>query len=267
VIFERFRMVDQVAVVTGASHGIGRACCLAFAEAGADVVLAARRADDLEDTAREVRALGRRALVVPTDVRQTAQLDALVARASADLGRLDVVLNNVGGADPANALETTDEALEEAFHNNVTTQLHLARAAAKHLARSPNGNVVNVSAVVGRIPERGLVPYATARAAQLYMTRLLALEWAPKIRVNAVAIGGVDTAGLREFLASNPSMRADIEKAIPMRRVGRTEDVAAAVLYLASPAGSWVTGKVLELDGGVVAPSSPFPFRSGLDDE
>jgi len=264
VIFERFRMVDQVVVVTGASHGIGRACCLAFAEAGADVVLAARRAPDLEAAAAEVRALGRRALVVPTDVNVSAQLDRLVERAVADFGRLDVIVSNAGGSNPARALDTTDELLEGAFHTNVTAQLHLARAAAKHLTRSPNGNVVHVSAVVGRIPEQGLLPYATARAAQLYMTRLLAFEWAPHIRVNAVAVGGTETRGMKEFLASNPAVKTKLEAGVPMRRMGHPEDVAAAVLYLASPAASWMTGKVLEVDGGAVAPSMPFPFESGL---
>lgn len=264
MIFDRFRLTDQVVTVTGASHGIGRAISLALAEAGADVVVVARQPADLEVVAAEIRARGRRALAVPADINVEEELDRIVQRTLDAFGRIDVLVNNAGGADESRALDTSDRALEGAFHTMVTSQFHLARASAEHLARSPNGNIVNVSAVVGCLPARGFFPYATARAAQLHMTRLLALEWAPQIRVNAVVLGGVETGGLKHFLEAHAGMRETLERATPLARLGQPEDVAAAVLYLASPAAAWVTGKWLEIDGGIVSADPPFPFQSGL---
>lgn len=265
MILDSFRIADQVAIVTGGGRGIGRAVALAFAEAGADVVVAARRPEVIEEVAEEIRARGRRALAVPTDVTVPEQLDALLARTIETFGRLDIVVNNAGGYPPTIALGLTDEELEASFHFNVTAAFHLSRAAAPHLARSGRGAIVNVSSAMSHLVDSGFVAYGATKAALNHMTRLLACEWAPKVRVNAVAAGATLTDALGLFTSAGDTL-AKMEAMTPMGRLGQPEDIAAAVLYLASPAGGWVTGKVIEVDGGTIATNWPFPIPGGLGD-
>jgi 7-alpha-hydroxysteroid dehydrogenase len=263
MILDAFRMKDHVAVVTGAGRGIGRGIAIAFAEAGADVVLAARRASTLEDVAAEIRARGQKALVVPTDVTEIAQLDRLIDATVKDMGRIDVLVNNAGGWPPTIALQVDDADLEKAFRFNVAAPLHLARRAAPHLAKSPNGSILNVSSAMSHLVDSGFVAYGTVKAALNHMTRLLACEWAPKIRVNAIAAGATRTDALEAFVQM-PELYAKMVAMTPMRRLGTTEDIAAAALWLSSPAGAWMTGKVIEVDGGTVATNWPMPIPSGL---
>jgi 7-alpha-hydroxysteroid dehydrogenase len=262
-ILDRFRMTDWVAVITGAGRGIGRATALAFADAGADVVLASRRRAPLEEVAAQVEARGRRALVVPTDTMDPAQLDALIATTVKERGRLDVLVSNAGGTPPRIALETDDAMFEEAFHFNVTAALHLARKAAPHLKASGHGAIVNVSSAMSHVVDSGFVAYGTAKAALNHMTRLLAFEWAPHIRVNALAAGSTHTDALEAFVQME-DLRKQMIARTPVGRLGEPEDMAAAILYLASPAGSYVTGKVLEVDGGAVGSTWPWPIPSNL---
>jgi 7-alpha-hydroxysteroid dehydrogenase len=258
MILDRFSVTDQVAVVTGAGRGIGAATAVALAEAGADVVVAARTESDLEKVAAQVESAGRRAAVSASDLSDLDAVAGLVDIAEREFGRLDIVVNNVGGTIP-NALLDTDAAyLEEAFHFNVSTAHALVRAAAPVMldrgGPARGGTVVNVSSVVGRVSGRGYLAYGTAKAALVHYTRLAARDLAPHIRVNAVAVGSVMTSAL-EIVAGDASVRAAMEQATPLRRIGDTEDVAAAVLYLASPAGGYVTGKLLEVDGGLEQPN------------
>ncbi len=263
MILDRFQLTDQVAIVTGGGRGIGRAVCLAFAEAGADVVVAARRAEVIEEVAAEVRTRGRRALAVPTDVTVGDELDRLVARTLDELGRLDVVVNNAGGYPPTIALGLTDQELEASYHFNVTAPLHLARVAAPHLAASKHGNIVNISSAMSHLVDSGFVAYGAAKAALNHMTRLLACEWAPRVRVNAVAAGATLTDAL-ELVVAMDDLKRQMEDMTPMQRLGAPEDIAAAVLYLASPAASWITGKILEVDGGTIASNWPIKIPGGL---
>lgn len=265
MILDAFLLTDRVAIVTGAGRGIGRAVALAFAEAGADVVLAARRSDVLDEVAREVSARGRRALAVPTDVTVPAQLDQLVAHALEHFGRIDVLVNNAGGWPPTVALEVDDQNFEEAFHFNVTAALRASRRVAPHMARQGGGAIVNMSSAMSHLVDSGFVAYGTAKAALNHMTRLLAQEWAPRVRVNAIAAGATVTDALGPFIAMD-DLRAQMEQMTPMKRLGTPEDVAAATLYLASPAAGWVTGKVLEVDGGTVASNWPYKIPSGLEE-
>lgn len=259
MILDRFRVDGQVAVVTGAGRGIGAATAVALAQAGADVVISARHADQLEKVAARVEEAGRRALVVPADLMDLDAAAGLADRAVDELGRLDIVVNNVGGTIPNALLDTTPEYLEEAFHFNVSTAHALVRAAVPHLLASTSsatgcGSIVNISSVVGRVSGRGYLAYGTAKAALAHYTRLAARDLNPHVRVNAVAVGSVMTSAL-EFVASDAATKAVMEEATPLQRIGEADDVAAAVLYLSSPAGGYLTGKVLEVDGGLDQPN------------
>jgi 7-alpha-hydroxysteroid dehydrogenase len=254
VILDRFRVDGQVAVVTGAGRGIGAATAVALAQAGADVVISARHADQLDKVAAQVEEAGRRAIVVPADLMDLDAVTALAARAAEELGRLDIVVNNVGGTIPNALLDTTPEYLEEAFHFNVSTAHALVRAAVPHLLATGGGSIVNISSVVGRVSGRGYLAYGTAKAALAHYTRLAARDLNPHVRVNAIAVGSVMTSAL-EFVASDAATKATMEGATPLQRIGEADDIAAAVLYLSSPAGGYLTGKVLEVDGGLEQPN------------
>jgi len=256
VILDRFRLTDKVAVVTGAGRGIGAGCALAFAEMGADVVCAARTQAQLDEVAAKIRSFGRRAVTVQCDVNERPQIEELVKRAVGELGRIDVVVNNAGGWPPQPFLRTSQKSFEDAFKFNVTSAFLLSRFAIPHMVESGGGSIVNISSGAGRFPQAGFVAYGTAKAALSFMTRLLALEFAPRVRVNAIAVGATETAALAPFL--NDELRAKMESMTPMRRLGTVEDIAIAALYLASPASSWVTGKILEVDGGTETSNWPF---------
>ena len=260
MVLERFRVDGQVAVVTGAGRGIGAASALALAEAGADVLISARTEDQLKDVAAQIEALGRRALIVPADLSDLDQAAALAQAAVDGLGRLDVVVNNVGGSMPREFLRTNTKALEEAFHFNVSTAHALTRAALPHLL-TRGGSVVNISSVMGRVAGRGYVAYGTAKAALAHWTRLTAADLAPRVRVNAIAVGSIATSAL-EIVVQDEGLRTTMEQGTPLRRIGDPDDIAATVLFLASPAGGYITGKVIEVDGGLQSPN----FDMGLAD-
>lgn len=264
MILDRFRLTDKVAIVTGASAGIGRASALAFADVGAHVVLAARTPERLEQVAEQIRSRGTRALVVPCDVNDTAQVEAVVARTMEGFGRIDIVVNNAGGTAPTAALDLSIRDFEAAFHFNVTSAFLLTRLAAPHMMKNGGGAVVNISSALSHFVEVGFVAYGTAKAALSHMTRLLGFEFAPHIRVNALAVGATETDALMPFLDAAEGLREQMVAMTPMRRLGTPEDIACAVLYLASPASAWVTGKIFDVDGGTIASNWPFKMPTGL---
>ncbi|MGC7097721.1 SDR family oxidoreductase [Amycolatopsis lurida] len=254
MILDRFLLTGRVAVVTGAGRGIGAATAVALAEAGADVVLAARTEEQLREVAGQIEAAGRKAEVVAADLSDPSAAAALADAATGAFGRLDIVVNNVGGTLPRPLLETSPRFLEEAFRFNVATAHALTRAAAPAMLAAGGGAVVNISSALGRVAGRGYLAYGTAKAALAHYTRLAAADLAPKIRVNAIAVGTVLTSAL-EIVAANPELKERMEQDTPLRRLGEPEDIAAAVLYLTSPAGAYLTGKLLEVDGGLQAPN------------
>lgn len=253
-MLEKFRIDGQIAIVTGAGRGIGAATARALAEAGADVVLAARTREQLESVADEVRAFGRRALVVPTDVDDTDNLITLVDKTVEELGGIDIVVNNAGGSAPRAFLDTSPGYFERAFHFNTTTAFVLSRAATPHLLERGGGAIVNISSAIGRLTDRGFIAYGTAKAALSHMTRLMASDLAPRIRVNAISVGSTATSAL-ETVLTDDALREEMESRTPLRRLGDPDDIALGVLYLASPAGAFITGKILEIDGGLEAPN------------
>jgi 7-alpha-hydroxysteroid dehydrogenase len=254
VILDRFRVTDQVAVVTGAGRGIGAATAVALAEAGADVVIAARTKADLHGVAARVADAGRRAVVVAADLSDLDQISALATTAETEFGRLDIVVNNVGGTYPRPLLDTTPKFLEEAFHFNVATAHALVRAATPLLLKQGGGAIVNITSAMGRMAGRGFLAYGTAKAALAHYTRLAATDLAPRIRVNAIAVGSVATSAL-QIVVDNDDLREQVERATPLGRIGSVEDIGAAIVWLTSPAGGFVTGKVIEVDGGSERPT------------
>jgi 7-alpha-hydroxysteroid dehydrogenase len=253
-LLDRFRLTDRAAIVTGAGRGIGAATALALAEAGADVVIAARTKEQLDEVAAGIAERGRRAAVVPCDLSDTDNLNGLVDTALSEFGRVDVVINNVGGTEPRPFLDTSEGFFERAFHFNVTTAFSLSKAAVPRMLEGDGGAIVNISSAMGRMRDRGFAAYGTAKAALAHLTRLMAADLAPRIRVNAIAVGSVATSAL-EVVLTMDELRNEMVERTPLKRLGEVDDIAIAALYLASPASAFVTGKVLEVDGGIEYPN------------
>lgn len=253
-ITDAFSLTDRVAIVTGAGRGIGAACAKTFAAAGADVVIAARTKEQLDEVAAEIAGVGRRAVVVPFDMNDTDRVGELVDAAVSEFGRVDIVVNNAGGTGPRPFLDTSPGYLERAFHFNVTSAFALTKAATPELLKQPNSSVINISSAMGRLRDRGFVAYGVAKAALAHFTRLAAIDLAPKVRVNAIAVGSVATSAL-DVVLTNDELHDQMVDATPLRRLGQPEEIAYGALYLASPAGAYITGKVIEIDGGIEAPN------------
>jgi 7-alpha-hydroxysteroid dehydrogenase len=260
-ITEQFRLDGKAALVTGAGKGIGRGIALTLARAGADVALVARTKDDLESVADEIRALGRSAAAIPADVTDIEALGDVVAQAVGALGGLDILVNNAGGVEQLGTyMDMSVSILENAFRFNVSAPFELGRHAVPHMLTRGGGAIVNIGSMSGQQNERGFLPYSLAKSALGKFTQLAAIELAPRIRVNAILPGCVETEALRGFMDAMPDVRTGLESKTPMRRNGTPEDIGSAALFLASPASSWITGKLLEVDGA--APAGLFPNGS-----
>jgi 7-alpha-hydroxysteroid dehydrogenase len=257
-ILDRFNVDGRVAVITGAGRGIGAASARVLAEAGADIAITARSVDQLEEVAATAREFGRRALVVPGDVNDLDFLAEFAQRATDELGRIDIVVNNAGGSAPTALTDITPKSFEAAFHFNVTTALALTQACIPQLVEN-HGNVVNISSFAGRTWSRGFTQYGVAKAAMTHLTRQMAADLNPKVRVNAIAVGSTATSAL-ETVLTMPEIRDAMVAATPLRFIGEPEDIALGVLYLASPAGRYITGKVIEIDGGTERTTLEMPF-------
>ncbi|MFO1466704.1 MAG: 3-oxoacyl-ACP reductase family protein [Steroidobacteraceae bacterium] len=250
-ILDRFRLDDRVAIVTGASSGIGVAFAIALAEAGADVVLAARRADKLADTQKRVEAAGRRALSVKTDVTRPEECTALVDAAMRTFGRVDVLVNNAGVGTAVPALKETPEQFRSVIDLNLNACYWMAQACGRVM--KPGSSIINISSVLG-LTTAGLpqAAYASSKAGLIGLTRDLAQQWASRrgIRVNAIAPGFFATEMTEQY------DRAYVERTmnrVLMGRYGEPEEISAALIFLASDAGSYVTGITLPVEGGVLA--------------
>ena len=254
-----FDMTGKVALLSGAGRGIGAASALALAEAGADIAVLARSADEIETVAAAARALGRRAVAIPTDASDGDAVAAAVERTVDELGRLDTVVSVVGGYGPKPFASTSADDMRTSFDLNVVYGLQLVQASLAHLSKSDSASVVMVSSAIGHLTGRGWVAYGAAKAALDHSVRLLACDLNPRIRVNAVAPGAIMTDALSGF-AADSDIITTLEANTPLRRIGEPDEIAAAVLYLASPAGAFVTGQVLAIDGGLRVTNMEMPF-------
>jgi NAD(P)-dependent dehydrogenase (short-subunit alcohol dehydrogenase family) len=246
-------LAGKVAVVTGASRGLGRAIATALAEAGADVALAGRSKPDLEETGRRVEQAGRRALVAPTDVTAYREVDALMGRAREALGRLDILVNNAGLARVKPLVEWAPEEWRALVDINLVGVIHGCRAAAPHLLAQQSGKVINVSSMLAAIGLPGYSVYSATKGAIVAFTRALGVEWARhNVQVNCIAPGWFDTE------MSAPAWQDDrvaerLVRDIPARRIGRPEEIGPLAVYLASSASDFMTGQTIYLDGGHTA--------------
>lgn len=239
-----------MAIVTGASRGLGRAMAVALAEAGADVTVAARSTRELEATAQLVRTAGRRALVAETDVTVYAQVEALVQRTVEELGGLHVVVNNSGIARVAPVAQMSPEDFRATLDVNLVGVFNGCRAAAAHLIAQKSGKIVNVSSVLGQVGLSGYSAYAASKAGVMGFTRALAAEWARYgIQVNALAPGWFVTDMNAEAFG-DPRIRERLLRDVPAKRTGRLDEIGPLVIYLASRASDFMTGQTLFLDGG-----------------
>jgi 7-alpha-hydroxysteroid dehydrogenase len=248
-ILDGFRLDDRVAVVTGSGQGIGRAIAWALADAGADVVINARRLSDLEETASGVVARGRRAHVVCGDIRDFS--DHVADEAMTAFGRIDIWVNNVGGSDEKNVrllIDTPDEVFRSQVELNLTSAFQGCRAAASRMTNG--GSIVNITSGAGTRGSPYTGPYAAAKAGLINLTQTLALELAERgIRINAVSPGPVLTEAFRDVLGVSDRVD-ELVRTIPLGRVGMPNDIAAIVLFLCSPAASWITGEHHLVAGG-----------------
>jgi 3-oxoacyl-[acyl-carrier protein] reductase len=247
-LIDQFDLTGRVAVVTGSGQGIGRAIAWGLADAGCDVVLNARRIDDLEVTAAGVRERGRETLIVAGDIRDLSE--ELADRTMERFGGIDIWVNNVGGSDEKTTrtlIDTPDDVFRAQLELNLTSAFQGCKAAAKRM--QPGSSIVNISSGAGMRGSPYTGAYAAAKAGMNNLSETLALELAPDIRVNTVAPGPVATEAFSEVLNTDGQHDA-IAATIPLGRIGRPDDIAGAVLYLVSDAASWVTGQLILVAGG-----------------
>jgi NAD(P)-dependent dehydrogenase (short-subunit alcohol dehydrogenase family) len=249
-----FDLTGQVAVVTGAARGLGRAIALSLARAGSDVALGLRDARADGGLVAEIEALGRRAISLAMDVTDLEQSRTALDRAAEELGRLDILVNNAGGGIGGPAIDVTEDDFDAVWSLNTRSTFFLSQHAAKHFRAHGGGAIVNIASQAGLVALPDESSYCVAKAAVIHMTRAHAVEWGEYgIRVNAVAPTFIETDGTAEALA-DPAFKADtIERIAALHRIGVPSEVAGAVTFLASPAASLITGQTLAIDGGWTA--------------
>ena len=245
-----FGLEGKVALVTAAARGIGNACALALARAGADVVLGLRRKESGAELAGQIESMGRRALCVQMDMTKMVEIRDAVREAKDRLGRIDILVNNAGGGAPAPAEQVAEADFDQTIAVNLKGTFFASQAVGALMIAQRAGAIVNICSQAGFVALPTESVYCMTKAAIAHLTKCLALEWAPyHVRVNAVAPTFIETPGTRRWL-DDPAFRASVVNRIPLGRVGDPAEVAAPVVFLASPAASLITGATLMIDGG-----------------
>lgn len=243
----------KVAIVTGASRGLGRAIVTAFAAAGAAVTVAARSQPDLDETAKMIVSAGARAVVVRTDVTSFADVEAMVETTVREFGGLDILVNNSGIANVVPVAEMSPEAWRQVIDVNLTGVFNGCRAAARHLIARGRGKVINLASVLGGVGLPGYAAYGASKGGVIAFTRALGVEWARhQIQVNAIAPGWFVT-DMNDAAFADPKIRERLLRDVPARRTGRLDEIGPLAVYLASSASDFMTGQTIFLDGGHTA--------------
>lgn len=250
-IFADHILRHRVVLVTGGGIGIGRQIALHMAACGAHLVLAGRRAAPLEAVRSEIQAMGGQALAIGADIRRPEQIDAVLQAAVATFGRIDILVNNAAGSFLAAARKITARGWQSVIDNTLNGTFYCSQAIGLHMIEQGGGKIINITATLHFKGSPGLVAPTAAKAGVEAMTKTLALEWARfNILVNAIAPGPIHTPGADQNLWSNQAFRAMVKRGVPLGRFGRPEDIANMAVYLASPAGDYITGATMVVDGG-----------------
>jgi NAD(P)-dependent dehydrogenase (short-subunit alcohol dehydrogenase family) len=250
-----FDLTGRVALVSGAASGMGRAMAIAFAECGADLLLADINTAGMEQTAATINGLGRRAVSATCDVSNVSQIHAMFEQLDREYGRIDVLSNVAGEGVRADPLALSTEQLQETLQNLVIGRLYCCQEAAKRMLAAGKGSIISIVSIAGLSAlGRGHLAYSMAMGAVAQMTRELSTEWASGgVRVNAIVCAQVANKGLEERMAADPNLTFAYLRGLPMGRLGRPEDIQGLAIFLASDASAWVTGALIPLDGGNLA--------------
>jgi len=259
VAIEQFNLGGQVAIVTGAGKGVGEGIARVLAEAGATVVGTARTEADIKGTIADIEKAGGKGLALVADATSRPDGERVVDAAMEQFGRIDILINNVGGSSYARFFDVTDEEFRHTFDWCVTSAFIMSQLAGKHMIEAGQGSIVNISSGSARFGLRALTPYCVAKGAMEALTRAMAQELAPKIRVNAIALGSFATEGLQGSLDLMPGSREQMEANTPLHRLGDVEDLGRLCVYL-STRDCYATNAVFHVDGGIDGNNSPLPI-------
>ncbi len=244
------QLANQIAVITGAGRGIGRAIALKFAAAGADIVCVSRTAENAEKVAQEVRSLGRKAWAHAVDVADASAVEAAAEKILAEAGKVDILVNNAGVTRDGLVMRMSEEDWETVLNTNLKGAFLFIKALSRTFLKQRSGRIINISSVIGLIGNAGQCNYAASKAGLLGLTKAVAKEFASRgVTVNALAPGFIETDMTGALSAE---MKTQLLERIPLRSLGRPEDVAEGALFLAGPGARYVTGQVLAIDGGMV---------------
>ncbi len=250
MVFDELRLDGKVAIVTGAGRGLGKAMALALAEAGADVVGAARNVQAIEQTSKEITHLGRKSIAISTDITSSRMVDDMVRQTLAEFGKIDILVNNSGIAIGKPFISTNEEEWNRVLSTNLTGMFLCTRAVGQFMIPQKSGKIINIASDVGVRGYRNFVTYCVSKAGVIQFTRALALEWAPhNIHVNAIGPGTFYT-DLNAAALQDDKTREKLLRTIPLRRYGQPEELGPLVVYLASRASDFMTGETIFIEGG-----------------
>ncbi len=248
----QFNLSKKTAIVTGAGRGIGRAIALGLAAAGADVVLASRTDEQLNQVAAEIEKMGAKVLAVPTDLSDSNQIEHLVNQTVSTFGQIDILINNAARSFLRSLMELREDGWDKVFSTNVKAVWLLSRAAARHMMERKSGKIINITTVGAEKAELGMAAYGCSKAALKMLTRCMAREWASLgIQVNAVG-PGLTRTDFSQPIWSNPDIAKHVTSQLPMGRIAEPQEIVPAVLFLASDAASYMTGQTIYVDGGAL---------------